>query len=279
MKIEILVNGIFPINLPEWMLRDCIYRFRQKLSREFKAQGHQVIFRWHTWDQFSYLKDFVNGDPFYTNLQPIVDYMPYSWHPEEIDAPRYFSDVEKFKSPQVTPIMQRALRERVLQILGTAMLIEARGDKPPPDAYVRVRWDAVLDWNFDFSDLLRKVKQGYVVGFQQNVGGRGSLDLPMKVREQFEKGQHQIERTDNVNQFWYQRVMDYMIFFKPEAFDPALVWHHHNNGTLKAAEWGWWQILCKPTGTEHINYNGLVTICRVLTGDAHDASTRWKANK
>lgn len=285
MRVEVLVTGLWPTNLPISQLKDCIYRLRRKLGKELRDQGHSVVYRWQTWDQFKSLNKLVGNDHFVTNPEPLVNYTPYKIDLEEIDAPVYIESCRRFATnPRLIdpsaknhlPALERGLRTRILQILGTVNLIESRGDAPPPDMYIRVRWDSVLDWNFDFNNILRKVREeNCVVGFQQNVGGRGKEDLPCRCRERFERGVYKIVQPHPQNMFWYQRLFDYMIVFKPEWFDLERVKKLHEDEKLKAAEWGWWQTLCKSNEISHINYNGVVTICRSLTGDEHDGVKRW----
>lgn len=268
MRIDVLVTGQFPVNIPWQKMIDVLYRVEKIF---LNMPDHDVKIRYHTWNKLEMLSKFVPQsqmmirarDQVLLTQEPEV-YNPYREQKKFIDTPRWTEQVKKHGGPYVEG---RKSNYRALQIMSTLDLINSI--KEPPDLYIRTRWDSLIDYTFDFEKYIQMAAQGTVVGFQLNCNPE---DPWWTIRERFEKHDHWEEKHLKTNGWWHQHVFDYMVMFKPEYFRTQVVNHWWKHKLLLAAEWGWWQVLCHNGDEEprpHVNVNGVVPIIRQMEGIPH----------
>ena len=166
--------------------------------------------------------------------------------------------------------------------MSTKELIESIPENEIPDLYIRVRWDVLVSYNFNFISIINKAfYNDLVVGFSIRphymIGGGRHLpaDDPKRrwwsfhnaTRYMLETGTISIEEADDQDTH-YKMIADSMIMFRPKRFDTAIVDHWFKNKFLLPAEWGWWQTLCYTNSVpkKHMNVNGGVTFWRHAEG-------------
>jgi len=268
MKIDVLMTGQFPANIEWSKMIDVLYRVDKLFA---SLEDHTVTVRYHTWSKPVMLDKLVPRGILMTRArnqvvltrEPKV-YNPYKILKKFVDTPRWNEQVRRHggKQPQT-----RSSNFRAMQIMSTCDLINTITDVP--DLYIRLRWDALLTYDFDYQKYIDIAANGTVVGFELQV----NPDDPWWIcKERFERGSFKEEPSVDSNGFWHQHLFDYMIMFKPEYFRTDIVRHWYKNELLLAAEWGWWQTLCYNGSGEHnphLNINGIVPIIRQIEGIPH----------
>lgn len=271
MRIDVLVTGQYPPAGRWRMLADNLYR----IEKIFDNGKHDVRIRYHSWDKDQMREKLVPENPYTAHAKNDIvwspqpkAYNPYRLNSKFIDAPEWKDQVKRHgKIPdRGTPETPSGHITRSLQQMSTCKLIETIDD--PPDLYIRIRWDAVLDHTFDYEKYIQRAhREDRVIGFQLNCD---TWKKWWETRERFETHDWWEEKKETTNPLWYQRVMDHMIFFKPHRFNPEIVNHWWETKKLCAAEWGWWQILCYLTNDHtHDNINGIVPSVRHIEGQHH----------
>ena len=302
MKIDILVTGQFPRNLYRQDLEESLYRLHKVFT---STPDHQFNFRYHTWDTPEMRSFLAEEKARYRKAHDIMetvrDKVIYSKPPSEIynpfmprdwphgDAANHFdqfvkgSQGFKFQTSKYSDKGDKhPVWTRTFQIMSTKELIESIPKSEIPDLYIRVRWDVLVSYNFNFISIINKAfYNNLVVGFSIRphymIGNHTHLEngdpkrrvwsFHNETRYMLETGTISIEEADDQDSH-YKMIADSMIMFHPKRLNTTVVDHWFKNKFLLPAEWGWWQTLCftNSVHNKHVNVNGGVTFWRHAQG-------------
>jgi hypothetical protein len=273
MKIDVLVTGQFPSNGNWRHLSDALYRISHHFGSSTK---HDVITRYHTWNRASMRQILVPTNDVLSHAKQYTIYseMPHTYNPYKpvpkfVDTPGWDIQLKKHagKNTNIEKWPQPGHVTRALQQVSTCKLIKSIPESRKPDLFIRIRWDVLLSYNFDFEEYIQKAyNEDIVVGFHTRHDGGTDWSV---TRKTMETGDYKIEEAVDSNPEWHQKIYDSVIMFKPESINTNIVDHWFNTKMLLPAEWGWWQCLCYSTKRPHMNIDGVAAVIRHMEGEAH----------
>ena len=116
------------------------------------------------------------------------------------------------------------------------------------DMIIRSRFDTVVSTSVIFKEYIKKsYDDNMAIGFGMRPIRFKNFNVVRKIPKIYPDGKNEL-----INQDWGWYLMD------PLIFHPRSLWNHkrvsflHENKKLKAAEWGWYQILSEPYKDTHI---------------------------
>jgi len=194
----------------------------------------------HTWNRFeSYVpKEFK--DNLLLTKEPTVSYNPLTETKALDKSPKYkqFAQSKLFKTSNSNPKHKNSTK----QILAHADVVSSF-DYNDYDVIVRCRWDSVLG-RIDFIPWLEQARDVGPVGFMT------------RVRQGYDVNNIVLAEKSYDDKDWSQYLPDILIFHAPRHFDPQLVYNLDQNKELRAAEWGWYQVISEPYGDIHTSIKG-----------------------
>jgi len=225
MKVAVCVSGL--CRLPQ----------NTVLERNKQQQSifHTADFYYHTWDGYQHMVPSPIQDRLYVSDEPTVDYCPVTDTPPSRN--KKHEDYVRLKSQRAYTKHKHSTK----QIIAHADLLKTF-DKNQYDVIVRLRWDSKLSNKVNFNQWLKVAKDQGPVGFMHR--RVDNLDV-VRVADQT------AESND-----WCEYLPDIVIMHSPKHFDPATVYLLHNQKVLRAAEWGWYQVLSQPYGDIHTSIRG-----------------------
>jgi len=270
MRVAVFVNGIYPSEIPPWMLMEC----HQRLQRAF--EGCDFYYQmWDTDDNRHRINTskFPYPEQIFWTIQPKIDYNPYVLAIEDNILPEKF--VDQYNKNDEKFLRMRIYLNRTAQHLGFQNLWQSLTEDY--DYYYRVRWDTWISNKFDLKKSLDLVDQG-VVGYNISVengslyaGQLGMWDLRYDrtrrmreiTRDMCESGKYTLVENDNeVLGYRYDNFLsDFCIGFKRSDYEGNAL-ELSSQKKLYPAEWGWHQLLAGKR--RHINVNGLAAIVRII---------------
>lgn len=120
------------------------------------------------------------------------------------------------------------------------------------DIIIRTRFDAFISPEANFDSYIDDTLQNH----RANCFGTRT---PKKINE--------INEIASIGN-WTVRLMDHLIIYPADCMDTNNVNELHKSKRLHAAEYGWYQVISMPHGSQHRNHDGWVNHDKkVLTGD------------
>ena len=283
LKINLLVTGKFPEDKDSTHLKESLYRFWHHFVNN---SSYDCKIFYHTWNDPEMKKLLAtkyhvgiktSKHPPLTHAEKYTVYTPQpkAYYPY-IDVPRFnkslaWKEQIRARNAQNVGLRKNNYWYRNFQIMSTLEAIK-NSEHTKPDLYIRVRWDTVLSYNFDFDKFINMCYH------EQKVIGFGLHPPPYEDNnydlwsfwhsntKRLEIGDYYIETSDTWTD---QRVQDIVLMFRPSDFNVKVVQNWFDNKLLLAAEWGWWQVLCyngSNPPTPHVCLNGGATFWRHLIG-------------
>ena len=124
---------------------------------------------------------------------------------------------------------------------------------------IRARFDTRLSTKVDFTKYLEmSYNDNLAVGFGTRTSRHSNYNVMREIPKIYPNG------NDDVSQDWGWYLMDPLIFHPRKLWNHDLVTTLHNNKQLKAAEWGWYQILSEPYKDNHMCVYGGAQIEKYL---------------
>lgn len=238
MKIAIGISGIF---------RPDLYHDPVKSVLQIKEKFNGDLFC-HTWEgrENEVPEIFKKNGYFFSTPEPEIDYHPI-FDPESTSNPKHLFFRENKLNKDKTRYANK-------QIIGYCNLF----DKIPKnyDLYIRTRWDVMINPYFNFEKFYDYCKYG-PVGFMIRETGPNSYSLKKIEGKVVSKKKSKIDNND-----WHDMLSDYLIMHRKKDIDTDKVYELHSKKNLLGAEWGWWQILSKPSGGENHTsvYGGIILV-------------------
>lgn len=158
-------------------------------------------------------------------------------------------DIKRDIIQNITVTRRRSLQN--FQHMAHALLVDDFVDPNKYDLIVRVRYDL-----FVYSDLKYHIKDfcEQVLEFGAPYGFYTFNDYD--TMDEF------INPTRTVTQCISLDCHDFMIIHRADMFDPKLVYNFYDRKMLRAAESGWYQVLCEPYKLFAAKVNGFVRMYR-----------------
>jgi len=135
---------------------------------------------------------------------------------------------------------------RTKQILGHSYQLNTISSSY--DMIVRVRYDTVFCPTIDITELIQEsYRQKKAIGFYVPKGKNSKYLCDLQKHEE----------THNRR---LEHLVDHLILHPRKMLDTDYVIELHNSKRLLVAEWGWWQILSQPYGSNHDSYLGFAGV-------------------
>lgn len=230
MRIAVCVSGAFATGNPQGDL--------VKNNNRLKSKFPTADFYYATWDSYKpeFERLFPNEACEYFS-EPIMHYHPYEI-PEESHVTDYYQDVidwvERTNNLEWTS-------HHTKQILIHAWLLDTI--KKNYDIIIRTRFDAFVSKEADFTPYLEDTFKNHTA----NCFATRKLELFNELNE--------LKTNQNV---WGDKLLDQLIIHNSDAINTEEVYRLHKNNKLHAAEFGWWQVISMPHGSNHRNHDGWV---------------------
>ena len=255
MKVAVCVSGI-----PRTGLGDDVKRITSCLNNAHDALPYDFFFAtWNGYEDIA-MKAINNSSisprdlRMNTSPEPVVNYHPYNDIPDEMMiSERMRKSVKRYR---VDEEMKETTKHQTKQIIAHARLVK----KLPYyyDMVVRMRYDSFIHPNAHFLNFIEEsMDRNIAIGFATMKEDWNKFD---KVR--WLECKHPAR-----DRFLF----DHLIIHPREIFDPDEVFALDHAKLLCAAEYGWWQVLCKRQGNNHDCYSGWVNPIKNLP-------PKWRKN-
>lgn len=233
MKVAVCVSGAFTTGNP----RGDLVRNNALLKSKFPSAD----FYYATWDNYKddFEKALLNDKCEYY-AEPIIDYHPYKIPKEHHITSHY--------QPTVDWVMEggaerlRWTSHHTKQILIHAWLLDTI--KKDYDIIVRARYDIFISKYADFSPYLKDT-------FENHRANCFAATKPNKFNELN-------EFDTSTNSRHHYNMQDQIIIHNSDAIDTTNVMRLHEEQKLHAAEYGWYQVISMPHGSNHRSHDGWV---------------------
>ena len=173
--------------------------------------------------------------------EPVMHYHPYHDMKEEDYASSYFTETFNWVKAGLAPRAEWTSHHTKQILIHSAMV------KLLPKTYdviVRTRYDAFIHKTADFSK--------YVLDSHNNKRANGfAVTQKEKFAEMYQSDLQQHPKM----KYW---MLDQLIIHPRELLNTTEVERLHVEKKLNPAEHGWYQVLSKPYGSNHINNHGWV---------------------
>ena len=233
MKIAICMSGLYRGNL-------------DRNLPLFKKHFPTADFFFSTWEG----REGPPVDNVYYHPEPQTHYHPVIDTVKECDAPKF----KCYKAEGRNGTGQRNYNRTIhhaKQLVAHAYLLNEIPDDY--DMILRTRYDTVLSPEVDFTPWLEiSYNEGRAIGFGNRNIRHPNFNILTRIPEIYPAD----IADKSISHDWGWFIMDPLIFHRRDMFDTNEVVKMYNDKELWAAEWGWYQILSKPYGDNHISVYG-----------------------
>jgi len=165
--------------------------------------------------------------------EPTLSYHPYCDMDDDV-SPKFLKIQNKFKKEKIPSNFNQKTMHQTKQILAHAYLLNYISKEY--DIVIRTRFDVVISNNINFNEY---IDQSYIencaIGFGTPYAFHPTIHT---IRE--------INADDKLSRHWFKYLMDLFIIHPTSLFNTNLVFDLHQQKKLRAAEFGWYQILSQP---------------------------------
>lgn len=236
MRIAVCVSGV-----PRSGVGD-----KQQVNRDYKRNFKNLQknfptadFFIGTWDKYEAeaKKDFA-GAGYWTFPEPEAHYHPYLDIPKDImisDYMRKFSDIYRSK-----PHLHERTKHQAKQILCHANMVDSLPEKY--DIIIRTRFDTFTYTHADFSGYINDVYNNKTaIGFACLKPQFAGFNIPVEVDK------NNAEHYNTVSEYLF----DQLIIHHADCIDTKYIFKLFQEKRLCPAEFGWYQVLSLPYGSNH----------------------------
>lgn len=190
--------------------------------------------------------------------EPVINYHPYISCRVDCLAPKYqaYKQIGYSGKGQMNP---ERTKHHTKQIIAHSLLLSEIKNLDQYDLIIRLRYDTTLSIKVSFDAYLEKsYTNNIAIGFGTRKLRHPDMNILKEVPKIYPDGQQ------DVSQDWGWYLMDPMIIHKPEKFNINYIHELNEKHSLLPAEYGWYQVLSKPYGDDHISVYGGAQIERYI---------------
>ena len=233
MKIAVCVSGTVKTDNPNGDLL--------KNNRRLIEKFPEADFYYATWDSYKdiFNKLFPNYKCSYFK-EPEISYHPYFGINSKNYVSKHFPEFVKWVKKK--PFRKEWTRHHTKQILIHSMLVKSLPKHY--DIIVRTRFDVFIHRSANFNEYIKDTFD------RKRVNSFATTKAKM-FNTLYESDMTEGSRMKN----W---MLDQLIIHRGDMLNHEEISKLHENKLLHPAEFGWYQVLSKPFGDNHVNHHGWV---------------------